>query len=115
MRFNPIMVVEQTRSQSQYSQESLQESSLSQQLAPTPSKMTSSPRPSILRKRDHEGSPLKATKNLAPVLASLVQQPPPVSPPPRPDSRGNGHSSGKMMVIIQKLSRNIIGHQQLNL
>lgn len=61
--------------------------------------ITSSPRPSILRKRDHEGSPLKAAKNLASALQTLGQQTSqaPASPPspPRPDSRGNGHSSGK--------------------
>lgn len=61
--------------------------------------ITSSPRPSILRKRDHEGSPLKAAKNLASALQTLGQQTlqAPASPPspPRPDSRGNGHSSGK--------------------
>lgn len=61
-------------------------------------KVTSSPRPSILRKRDHEGSPLKAAKNLSQVLG--VQVPPsPASPPspPRPDS--GGHSSGGSTTI----------------
>lgn len=88
MRFNPVMVMEQNRT---YAQETVQE----QQQPVT--KITSSPRPSILRKRDHEGSPLKAAKNLAPLLANLSQ--PPVSPPSRPDSRGNGHSSGGSTTI----------------
>lgn len=88
MRFNPVMVVE-NRAKPQFSQsnESLQESS---------TKITQSPRPSILRKRDHEGSPLKA-KNLNAALQNLSAQhssQPPQSPPSRPDSRGNGNGSG---------------------
>lgn len=76
------------------------------------SKITSSPRPSILRKRDHEGSPMKASKNLIPILSATAaiqqqnvhnqqqqqhqqQQQMSVSPPPRPNSEGNDHSSGK--------------------
>lgn len=85
------MVVDQQPKAQIFPQESQQDSS--SQLGQGPSKVTSSPRPSILRKREHDGSPMKASKNLAPVLANLVQQPP-VSPPSRPDSRGNGHSSG---------------------
>ncbi|XP_067007404.2 histone deacetylase complex subunit SAP130 isoform X2 [Anabrus simplex] len=68
------------------------------QLQPV-SKPNASPRPSILRKRDNEGSPMKAQKNLTPVLASLAG---PVSPPSprRPDSRGNGgNSSGGSTTI----------------
>ncbi|XP_076238834.1 uncharacterized protein LOC143181963 [Calliopsis andreniformis] len=64
-------------------------------------KLNSSPRPSILRKRDHDNSPVKgAAKNLVPVLASL----PPVatsSPPcsPRGDQDGGGcQSSGSTTV-----------------
>ena len=64
-------------------------------------KLNSSPRPSILRKRDHDNSPVKsAAKNLVPVLASL----PPVttsSPPcsPRGDPDGGGcQSSGSTTV-----------------
>lgn len=91
-RFNPVMVVESNRNQ-QYSQESVQQ----EHTQHTP-KMTSSPRPSILRKRDHEGSPLKAVKNLVPVLTNMPTQAP-VSPPSRPDSRGNGHSSGGSTTI----------------
>lgn len=96
MRFNPIMVVEQNRQFTQQAQETTQEQQPQQPISMT-AKMTSSPRPSILRKRDHEGSPLKAMKNLAPVLATLPQ--PPVSPPSRPDSTGNGHSSGGSTTI----------------
>lgn len=66
------------------------------------SKPNASPRPSILRKRDHDNSPVKgAAKNLVPVLASL----PPVtvtsSPPcsPRGDQDGGGcQSSGSTTV-----------------
>ncbi|KAK9300516.1 hypothetical protein QLX08_006850 [Tetragonisca angustula] len=64
-------------------------------------KTNASPRPSILRKRDHDNSPIKgAAKNLIPVLASL----PPVttsSPPcsPRGDQDGGGcQSSGSTTV-----------------
>ncbi|XP_012150856.2 uncharacterized protein LOC100882641 isoform X2 [Megachile rotundata] len=64
-------------------------------------KTNASPRPSILRKRDHDNSPIKgAAKNLVPVLASL----PPVtttSPPcsPRGDQDGGGcQSSGSTTV-----------------
>lgn len=95
------MVVEQSRTQQYSQQEPVQ-----QEHTHMP-KITSSPRPSILRKRDHEGSPLKAVKNLVPVLSSLSQhqqqqqqlQQSPVSPPSRPDSRGNGHSSGGSTTI----------------
>ncbi|XP_075214063.1 uncharacterized protein LOC142320247 isoform X2 [Lycorma delicatula] len=60
----------------------------------TPTKTNASPRPSILRKRDSEGSPLKAQKNLTPLLSTLTVVPPssPPSPPKRPESRGNGGS-----------------------
>nr|CAH7759215.1 unnamed protein product [Callosobruchus chinensis] len=119
IRFNPMMVVEQPQqpqrpssqppAQSQTFQQTFQASAgvgvepqplanvaealLQQQAAP---KATSSPRPSILRKRDHEGAPLKAAKNLQPMLATIPSaqqqlQQPPLSPPSRPDSRGNGH------------------------
>ncbi|XP_018325748.1 histone deacetylase complex subunit SAP130-A [Agrilus planipennis] len=111
MRFNPVMVLEQNRvpqySQSQQShhqdtghEQSQVSGGPSAQIIPTQTqKVTSSPRPSILRKRDHEGSPLKAAKNLNSSLVSAIipQQnvaPPPISPPSRPDSGGNGNSSG---------------------
>lgn len=87
MRFNPIMVVETSRSQPQFTQETTEQT---HQTTPTPTKLTSSPRPSILRKRDHEGSPLKSAKNLQTVLSSVLSQ-----PPISPDSAGNGNSSGK--------------------
>lgn len=97
MRFNPVMVVDQNRTQ-QFT--SSQSELTTEQSQSTPPKITSSPRPSILRKRDHEGSPLKAAKNLTPVLTNLTQQPlPSISPPSRPDSRGNGHSSGGSTTI----------------
>lgn len=96
MRFNPVMVVDQNRTQ--FAAQTEINTEQSQQSIPT--KVTSSPRPSILRKRDHEGSPLKAAKNLTPVLTNVTQQPlPSVSPPSRPDSRGNGHSSGGSTTI----------------
>ncbi|EFA03829.2 histone deacetylase complex subunit SAP130 [Tribolium castaneum] len=98
MRFNPVMVVDQNRTQQFPTQSAAELNSEQSQTVPT--KMTSSPRPSILRKRDHEGSPLKAAKNLTPVLTNLTQQPlPSISPPSRPDSRGNGHSSGGSTTI----------------
>ncbi|XP_066157431.1 histone deacetylase complex subunit SAP130 [Euwallacea fornicatus] len=76
------------------------------QLSQVQNKINSSPRPSILRKRDHEGSPLKAAKNLssAALLQGASQELPsqaPSSPlsPPRPDSRENGHSSSGSTTI----------------
>ena len=86
MRFNPVTVIESNRQQASHDQ--------THQISTLSTKVTSSPRPSILRKRDHDGSPLKSAKNLQPVLSSLVTSPAPISPPSRPDSRGNGHSSG---------------------
>lgn len=136
MRYNPVMVVEQTQpqqnriSQQQFStnhSSSMETSSHHQQsqdiiqqhqsphlatIQQQQPKITSSPRPSILRKRDHEGSPLKASKNLTPVLSTMAataavqqhqqslhnqqlhQQQISISPPPRPNSEGNDHSSG---------------------
>ncbi|XP_017773055.1 PREDICTED: histone deacetylase complex subunit SAP130-A isoform X2 [Nicrophorus vespilloides] len=92
MRFNSI-ILEQGRS-SAFAQESSQDF----QSLHTPTKVTSSPRPSILRKRDHDGSPMKAAKNLISALSNLQQQSP-VSPLSRPDSRNNGHSSGGSTTI----------------
>nr|CAD7396034.1 unnamed protein product [Timema poppensis] len=110
VRFNPVMVVDHSRSslpvQSSYITEgalvTTESSVLSQnnQQTPTVSKLNASPRPSILRKRDNEGSPMKAQKNLTPMLAALSSSP--VSPPSprRPDSRGNGgNSSGGSTTI----------------
>ncbi|CAG9825085.1 unnamed protein product [Phaedon cochleariae] len=117
MRFNPVMAAEQPRvaalTQAPSSAHSQQFPSLDH--APVVDhapKVSSSPRPSILRKRDHEGSPLKAAKNLTPVLVGLPtggagqhlamgagQLTTPPSPPSRPDSRGNGHSSGGSTTI----------------
>lgn len=56
--FSPVMVVEQKRSNQQFVEQSVVQASPSQeQINPLPSigKVTSSPRPSILRKRDNEG------------------------------------------------------------
>nr|XP_023019504.1 histone deacetylase complex subunit SAP130-B [Leptinotarsa decemlineata] len=113
MRFNSVVVVEPNRSGQQQFQPSHandQQQQLHHQVQDQvqqsqPPKVVSSPRPSILRKRDHEGSPLKVAKNLIPVLANLPVQCSvsaaqvqsslvSISPPLRPDSRGNGHSSG---------------------
>ncbi|CAG9858712.1 unnamed protein product [Phyllotreta striolata] len=108
IRYNSVMVVEPSRSNAQQSdQQSGQVHEPLQQQTHSITKVSSSPRPSILRKRDHEGSPLKAAKNLVPVLSNLpaqqsqmhIQPLPPVSPPSRPDSRGNGHSSGGSTTI----------------
>ncbi|KAF5287736.1 hypothetical protein FQA39_LY15756 [Lamprigera yunnana] len=97
MRFNPVMVVDQNRI-SQFAQQ--QSDAISDHQPLTTTKITSSPRPSILRKRDHEGSPLKAVKNLAPQLGILpIQTQAPISPPSRPDSGGNGNSSGGSTTI----------------
>ncbi|EEB12193.1 sin3a-associated protein sap130, putative [Pediculus humanus corporis] len=71
MRFNSVMIVDQAAVtvQPSYSSENstlmISESPLT-----SVSKLNSSPRPSILRKRDNEASPAKATKNLTPVLSS---------------------------------------------
>ncbi|XP_074030862.1 sin3A-associated protein 130 isoform X2 [Leptinotarsa decemlineata] len=112
MRFNSVVVVEPNRSgQQQFQpshandQQQLHHQVQDQVQQSQPPKVVSSPRPSILRKRDHEGSPLKVAKNLIPVLANLPVQCSvsaaqvqsslvSISPPLRPDSRGNGHSSG---------------------
>ncbi|XP_003427527.1 histone deacetylase complex subunit SAP130 isoform X2 [Nasonia vitripennis] len=64
-------------------------------------KPNASPRPSILRKRDHDGSPAKGVaKNLVPVLASMPSasaSSPPGSPKGDRDGGGN-HSSGSTTV-----------------
>ncbi|XP_032689215.1 histone deacetylase complex subunit SAP130-A isoform X2 [Odontomachus brunneus] len=60
------------------------------------SKPNASPRPSILRKRDHDNSPVKgAAKNLVPLLASLPSSRSTSSPPcsPRADQDGGGCAS----------------------
>ncbi|XP_015604837.1 histone deacetylase complex subunit SAP130-A isoform X2 [Cephus cinctus] len=65
-------------------------------------KPNASPRPSILRKRDHDSSPAKGVaKNLVPVLASLPPAVSTSSPPcsPRGDRDGGGcQSSGSTTV-----------------
>ncbi|XP_057337772.1 mucin-2 [Microplitis mediator] len=65
-------------------------------------KPNASPRPSILRKRDHENSPAKgAAKNLVPMLTSLpLSIAPNSSPPmsPRNDRDGGCQSSGSTTV-----------------
>ncbi|XP_011640167.1 histone deacetylase complex subunit SAP130 [Pogonomyrmex barbatus] len=66
------------------------------------SKPNASPRPSILRKRDHDNSPIKgAAKNLVPVLAALPSSRAMSSPPcsPKGDQDGGGcQSSGSTTV-----------------
>ncbi|KAL1490491.1 hypothetical protein ABEB36_013176 [Hypothenemus hampei] len=110
MRFSSMMVLDQSRGSQSISQfQSMatgqsEHQTLLEHQPQISSKVSSSPRPSILRKRDHEGSPLKAAKNLSMVLQGLNQQQSsqvPTSPPspPRPDSRGNGHSSGGSTTI----------------
>lgn len=103
IQFNPVMVVEQKRAQQFVESAQLVQQSPTEHVNPLPSigKITSSPRPSILRKRDNEGSPLKAAKNLAPVLANLSA---PISPPSRPESRGNGNQSSGGSTTISATS-----------
>ncbi|XP_059489476.1 histone deacetylase complex subunit SAP130 [Neocloeon triangulifer] len=63
----------------------------------SPTKLCASPRPSILRKRDHEGSPVKNLKGALQALSS-----PPASPPhsSKPDSDdGKDNSSGGSSTI----------------
>ncbi|KAK6619097.1 hypothetical protein RUM44_003479 [Polyplax serrata] len=71
MRFNSVMIVDQAAVplQPNFSSEN---STLMISESPLTSvtKLNSSPRPSILRKRDNEASPAKATKNLTPILSS---------------------------------------------
>ncbi|XP_046990229.1 LOW QUALITY PROTEIN: mucin-5AC [Schistocerca americana] len=109
VRFNPVVVVDPSRSSVPVHSSFVTEGTLvpaensvvvgqTSQVQPV-TKQNASPRPSILRKRDNEGSPLKAQKNLAPVLAALSTPPSPPSPR-RPDSRGNGGiSSGGSTTI----------------
>ncbi|KAG5883158.1 hypothetical protein JTB14_033409 [Gonioctena quinquepunctata] len=113
MRFNSVMVVDPNRSSQQQFQPThssdQQLHQIQEQVQQSlPPKVASSPRPSILRKRDHDGSPMKVAKNLIPVLANMPVQSPlpaqvqsmaPASPPSRPESRGNGHSSGGSTTI----------------
>ncbi|KAL0132601.1 hypothetical protein PUN28_000394 [Cardiocondyla obscurior] len=64
-------------------------------------KPNASPRPSILRKRDHDSSPIKgAAKNLVPVLTSLASSRSMSSPPcsPKGDQDGGCQSSGSTTV-----------------
>ncbi|XP_018313784.1 histone deacetylase complex subunit SAP130-A isoform X4 [Mycetomoellerius zeteki] len=64
-------------------------------------KPNASPRPSILRKRDHDNSPIKgAAKNLVPILASLPSSRSMSSPPcsPKGDQDGGCQSSGSTTV-----------------
>ncbi|XP_034941423.1 histone deacetylase complex subunit SAP130-B [Chelonus insularis] len=65
-------------------------------------KPNASPRPSILRKRDHDNSPAKGVaKNLVPVLTALPNSSAPPSSPPSPRNdrdTGGGQSSGSTTV-----------------
>lgn len=56
MRYNSVMVVEQSRNQ-QFNSDFIQDSTIQQ--TPLMNRTTASPRPSILRKRDHEGISVK--------------------------------------------------------
>ncbi|XP_022913567.1 histone deacetylase complex subunit SAP130 [Onthophagus taurus] len=97
MRFNQVMVIGGQQFTQQDTTNQIPENNQQQHNTLTPTKLSSSSRPSILRKRDHEGSPLKSAKNLQTVLTSLAQQP--SSPPSRPDSAGNGNSSAGSTTI----------------
>ncbi|XP_044751850.1 histone deacetylase complex subunit SAP130 isoform X5 [Coccinella septempunctata] len=101
MRYNSVMVVEQSRNQQHFNSDFNQDQTVQQ--TPLINRTTASPRPSILRKRDHEGNSVKVAKNLNNVLASLPSRPQanqlPLSPPPRPDSRENENSSGGSTTI----------------
>ncbi|XP_063991632.1 histone deacetylase complex subunit SAP130-A isoform X2 [Diachasmimorpha longicaudata] len=58
------------------------------------SKPNASPRPSILRKRDHDSSPAKSVaKNLVPVLTTLPARQPTGSPPASPRAEREGTNS----------------------
>ncbi|KAG8332103.1 hypothetical protein J6590_028090 [Homalodisca vitripennis] len=61
-------------------------------------KQNASPRPSILRKRDTEGTPGKAAKNLNPLFGSLTVSTP-SSPPSPPRGNGGAQSSGGSTTI----------------
>uniref|UniRef100_A0A1B6CU18 Histone deacetylase complex subunit SAP130 C-terminal domain-containing protein n=1 Tax=Clastoptera arizonana TaxID=38151 RepID=A0A1B6CU18_9HEMI len=114
IKYNPLMVVDHGRSNVHpyissdgptlvQTVENSNSTSNVQQQNPPAMKQNASPRPSILRKRDSEGTPLKAQKNLTPLLTSLSVTTPssPPSPPKRPESRGNGgnQSSGGSTTI----------------
>ncbi|KAF6214435.1 hypothetical protein GE061_009178 [Apolygus lucorum] len=107
LRVNPMMVVDAGRTQippftssvdSSTSMSSNDTNMAALALTSQALKQTTSPRPSILRKREPEGSPIKVTKNLAPVLSGLTVSAssppcPPGSPPKRPESGQSGVSS----------------------
>lgn len=117
IQFNPVMVVEQKRPSTQFLDSGnspsglLPQSTLQQEQGnalPSIGKVTSSPRPSILRKRDNEGSTLKAAKNLAPLLASL-QPESPILQPSRPESRDNGGNTSGGSTTISATSSPDLG------
>uniref|UniRef100_A0A0A9YNT5 Histone deacetylase complex subunit SAP130 C-terminal domain-containing protein n=1 Tax=Lygus hesperus TaxID=30085 RepID=A0A0A9YNT5_LYGHE len=107
LRVNPMMVVDGGRTQispftssvdSSTSMSSSDTNMAALALTSQALKQTTSPRPSILRKREPEGSPIKVTKNLAPVLSGITVSAssppcPPGSPPKRPESGQSGVSS----------------------
>uniref|UniRef100_A0A146L083 Histone deacetylase complex subunit SAP130 n=1 Tax=Lygus hesperus TaxID=30085 RepID=A0A146L083_LYGHE len=107
LRVNPMMVVDGGRTQispftssvdSSTSMSSSETNMAALALTSQALKQTTSPRPSILRKREPEGSPIKVTKNLAPVLSGITVSAssppcPPGSPPKRPESGQSGVSS----------------------
>lgn len=132
VRFNPVMVVEQSRGGAQqFAHQPPQQAQQPQQQAElepvtAAAKMTQSPRPSILRKRDHDGIPLKAAKNLnssfvpAAVPAAIPARPlrtASSSPPPRPDSRDNGNSSGAFScweILVSCFAKSILCRREHN-
>ncbi|XP_054282799.1 histone deacetylase complex subunit SAP130 [Macrosteles quadrilineatus] len=106
--FNPRMAVDSTvhpyvPSESAQTIQSSENCNNASNLQPQPQqtvhKQNASPRPSILRKRDPEGTPGKAAKNLNPLFSTLSVSTP--SSPPRPESRGAGgpQSSGGSTTI----------------
>ncbi|CAH0392825.1 unnamed protein product [Bemisia tabaci] len=83
-------------------------------------KQNASPRPSILRKRETDGSPLKAQKNLTPILASFGVTTPAqnrdsrdnrdlTSPPPSPKRPDSGGQSSGGSTTISATSSPVLG------
>ncbi|XP_046675529.1 histone deacetylase complex subunit SAP130 [Homalodisca vitripennis] len=102
VRFNPVMVVDSSAHPyvpSESAQPLTAESC--NNVASQPAvhvKQNASPRPSILRKRDTEGTPGKAAKNLNPLFGSLTVSTP-SSPPSPPRGNGGAQSSGGSTTI----------------
>ncbi|KAL0273590.1 UNVERIFIED_CONTAM: hypothetical protein PYX00_006226 [Menopon gallinae] len=106
MRFNPVMIVDQSNVTVQSASFPGENSTLMISESPlAASKLTSSPRPSILRKRDNEASPAKAAKNLisaltsASVSRSASPSPPSLSVDTNQQSNDHGPSSNGSTTI----------------